>query len=156
MRSVTSLSVDANRFAGALPDVGLRALTQLQVLSVGNNCIQGHMSQTRCLLFLLFRLLHCSSELSHPLLDQKLQSGICAPNHRTTLRGSFGAIPSSLHPDVAYLSSNLLAGAIPERLLGGQKKNANRVYIIANALDGLDVHHSNMNHHAKTLAGSVV
>eukprot|EP00971_Amphidinium_carterae_P156269 3098274-Amphidinium_carterae.1 len=46
------------------------------------------------------------------------------------------------------LSSNLLAGSIPERLLGGRKYYAfidhrTREYIVANALDVLDVRHSN-------------
>eukprot|EP00971_Amphidinium_carterae_P052765 1039038-Amphidinium_carterae.2 len=42
MRAVKILNVHTNRFAGALPDEGLRELTKLVVLSVGNNCIQGH------------------------------------------------------------------------------------------------------------------
>eukprot|EP00971_Amphidinium_carterae_P001190 23407-Amphidinium_carterae.1 len=51
-----------------------------------------------------------------------------------------GAIPSSLHVPMVCLSGNMLAGSIPERLLGGRAWT--REYIVANALEVLAVTHS--------------
>eukprot|EP00971_Amphidinium_carterae_P106883 2117030-Amphidinium_carterae.1 len=63
MRWLGILNVDTNRFAGDLPD--LRELTELVVFSVGNTCIQGHMSQ--------ISLSSCFVDaiVCQPLLDRK-------------------------------------------------------------------------------------
>eukprot|EP00971_Amphidinium_carterae_P330936 6464247-Amphidinium_carterae.1 len=55
-----------------------------------------------------------------------------------------GAIPSSLHAPLVCLSSTLLAGSIPERLLRGSNSyllnsHWTREYIVANGLAALDL-----------------
>eukprot|EP00971_Amphidinium_carterae_P052764 1039038-Amphidinium_carterae.1 len=59
-----------------------------------------------------------------------------------------GAVPSSLNAPVVFLRRNLLAGSLPEQLLGDRKKILQNHhdpyslrecrYVVANALDVLD------------------
>eukprot|EP00971_Amphidinium_carterae_P339823 6477818-Amphidinium_carterae.1 len=69
MADMCLLDVDTNPFTGALPD--LRDFTDLLVISVGNTCIQGHMSH------ISFSSCFVDAIVCHPLLDQNLQGGIC-------------------------------------------------------------------------------
>eukprot|EP00971_Amphidinium_carterae_P092108 1823862-Amphidinium_carterae.2 len=81
MRAIAMiLIVDTNGFAGALPDEGLRKMT-LNLLSAGDNCIQGHARRHPFSTYRFLVVLEIEFHFfRHPLLDQKLLGGICASN----------------------------------------------------------------------------